>query len=33
MAKNNGKMVEAITSTEEDFANWHTDIVKQDELT
>ena len=32
MAKNNGKMVEAITSMEEDFAKWYTDIVKKAEL-
>ena len=27
MAKNNGKMVEAITSMDEDFAKWYTDVV------
>ncbi len=32
MAKNNQKMVEAITSMEEDFAKWYTDIVKKAEL-
>ena len=33
MAKNNNKkMVEAITSMEEDFAKWYTDIVKKAEL-
>ncbi len=32
MAKNNGKMVEAITSMDEDFAKWYTDIVKKAEL-
>ncbi|MBQ8823743.1 MAG: proline--tRNA ligase [Ruminococcus sp.] len=32
MAKNNKKMVEAITSMEEDFAKWYTDIVKKAEL-
>ena len=31
MAKNK-KMVEAITSMEEDFAQWYTDIVKKAEL-
>lgn len=32
MAKNNGKMVEAITSMNEDFAKWYTDICKKAEL-
>lgn len=32
MAKNNQKMVEAITSMEQDFAQWYTDIVKKAEL-
>ncbi|MBR3536517.1 MAG: proline--tRNA ligase, partial [Oscillospiraceae bacterium] len=34
MAKNNNnqKMVEAITSMDEDFAKWYTDIVKKAEL-
>lgn len=32
MAKNNGKMVEAITSMDEDFAKWYTDICKKAEL-
>lgn len=32
MAKNNKKMVAAITSMEEDFAKWYTDIVKKAEL-
>lgn len=32
MAKNNGKMVEAITPMDEDFAKWYTDIVKKAEL-
>lgn len=32
MAKNNGKMVEAITSMDEDFAQWYTDICKKAEL-
>ncbi len=32
MAKNNKKMVEAITSMDEDFAKWYTDIVKKAEL-
>ncbi len=32
MAKNNKKMVAAITSMEEDFAQWYTDIVKKAEL-
>ncbi len=32
MAKNNGKKVAAITSMEEDFAQWYTDIVKKAEL-
>ncbi len=32
MAKNNSKMVEAITSMDEDFAKWYTDIVKKAEL-
>ena len=27
MAKNNQKMVDAITSMDEDFAQWYTDIV------
>ena len=32
MAKNNKKMVEAITSMDDDFAQWYTDIVKKAEL-
>ncbi len=32
MAKNDKKMVNAITSMEEDFAQWYTDIVKKAEL-
>ena len=32
MAKNNQKMVYAITSMDEDFAQWYTDIVKKAEL-
>ncbi len=32
MAKNNKKMVDEITSMEEDFAKWYTDIVKKAEL-
>lgn len=32
MAKNNKKMVAAITSMNEDFAQWYTDIVKKAEL-
>ena len=28
MAKNNQKMVDAITSMDEDFAQWYTDIVQ-----
>ena len=32
MAKNDKKMVDAITSMEEDFAQWYTDIVKKAEL-
>ena len=32
MAKNNSKMVEAITPMDEDFAKWYTDIVKKAEL-
>lgn len=32
MAKDNKKMVEAITSMDEDFAQWYTDIVKKAEL-
>lgn len=32
MAKNNQKMVDAITAMEEDFAQWYTDIVKKAEL-
>jgi prolyl-tRNA synthetase len=32
MAKENKKMVEAITSMDEDFAQWYTDIVKKAEL-
>lgn len=32
MAKDNKKLVEAITSMEEDFAQWYTDIVKKAEL-
>ena len=32
MAKNNGKKVEAITSMNEDFAKWYTDICKKAEL-
>ena len=31
MAKNNQKMVDAITSMDEDFAQWYTDIVKKAE--
>ena len=29
MAKNNSKMVEAITPMDEDFAKWYTDIVQK----
>ena len=29
---NNKKLVEAITSMEEDFAQWYTDVVKKAEL-
>ena len=32
MAKNNSKMVEAITPMNEDFAKWYTDICKKAEL-
>ena len=32
MAKNDKKMVDAITSMDEDFAQWYTDIVKKAEL-
>lgn len=32
MAKDNKKMVDAITSMDEDFAQWYTDIVKKAEL-
>ncbi|MBQ6065315.1 MAG: proline--tRNA ligase [Clostridia bacterium] len=32
MADNNKKMVEAITSMEEDFAKWYTDVVKKADL-
>jgi len=32
MAKNNSKMVDAITSMDEDFAKWYTDIVKKADL-
>lgn len=32
MAKDNKKLVEAITSMDEDFAKWYTDIVKKAEL-
>lgn len=32
MAKDNKKLVEAITSMDEDFAQWYTDIVKKAEL-
>lgn len=32
MAKNNSKMVDAITPMDEDFAKWYTDIVKKAEL-
>ena len=32
MAKDNKKLVEAITSMEEDFAQWYTDVVKKAEL-
>ena len=32
MAKNNSKMVEAITPMDEDFAKWYTDICKKAEL-
>ena len=32
MAKNNNKMVDAITSMDEDFAKWYTDICKKAEL-
>jgi len=32
MAKNNQKMVDAITAMEDDFAQWYTDIVKKAEL-
>ena len=33
MAKDNKKMVDAITSMDEDFAKWYTDICKKAELT
>ena len=29
---NNKKLVEAITSMEDDFAQWYTEVVKKDEL-
>ena len=32
MAKNNKKLVEEITSMDEDFAKWYTDICKKAEL-
>ena len=32
MAKDNKKMVDAITSMDEDFAKWYTDICKKAEL-
>lgn len=32
MAKNNGKKIDAITSMDEDFAKWYTDICKKAEL-
>ena len=32
MAKDNKKMVDAITSLDEDFAKWYTDICKKAEL-
>ena len=32
MAKKNEKMVDAITSMDEDFAKWYTDICKKAEL-
>lgn len=32
MAENNKKMVEAITSMDEDFAKWYTDVVKKADL-
>ena len=32
MAKDNKKMVDAITSMDEDFAKWYTDICKKSEL-
>ena len=32
MANNNKKMVEQITSMDEDFAKWYTDIVKKADL-
>ncbi len=32
MANENKKLVEAITSMEEDFAQWYTDVVKKAEL-
>ena len=32
MAKNEKKAVEAITSMDEDFAKWYTDIVKKADL-
>ena len=32
MAKDNKKMVEQITSMEEDFTQWYTDVVKKAEL-
>ena len=32
MAKDNKKLVQAITSQEENFAQWYTDVVKKAEL-
>ena len=32
MAKNNQKMVDAITSMDEDFAQWYTDVVREAKL-
>ena len=32
MSDKNKKMVEAITSMDEDFAQWYTDVVKKAEL-
>ena len=32
MAKDNKKLVEAITSMDVDFAQWYTDVVKKAEL-